>query len=133
MFFLPTRCTTTSLQLALNINSVHDSIRKAKLEFFLNLTKNAFTKEIIRVSINLNIDRDLTSEIIDIMTTEDDSIINSQLNIMDKVKATLYVIRVREKDKMKQNEEARQIKDILPSNDRVVIKTRLFNSLKFGV
>ena len=91
---IPVRCKTSSLLCALNITPVEYMIKQAKLDFFLRIMENEYTKKIIENTLSLPTQNDLISEIMMIVDQLDEPLVQLQTKFTDKVKAAKYVIEV---------------------------------------
>ncbi|CAF0763988.1 unnamed protein product [Brachionus calyciflorus] len=81
IFDLHKRCKTTNLQIALNIPSCVDTIKKIKIDLLARLLENEYAKKIIQETILVAIEKDLVTEVIKILEEENESLINEQKNI----------------------------------------------------
>ncbi|CAF0746850.1 unnamed protein product [Brachionus calyciflorus] len=109
----PEPCKTTNLQIALNIPSFVDTIKKIKLDFLARLLENEYTKKIIQETIPVAIEKDLVTEVITILEEENDPLINEQKNITHKLKATKYILEVKWESKKREGVKSRDVKNVL--------------------
>ena len=116
---------------ALNITPVEYMIKQAKLDFFLRIMENEYTKKIIEYTLSLPTQNDLISEIMMIVDQLDEPLVQLQTKFTDKVKAAKYVIEVQmESDKLG-NDQANEVKEVLRIKNRGEIPKKLFNILRF--
>ncbi len=60
---IPTRCHTTDIVDALNIEQTNRYLNRIKLKFLIRLTKNDLTRGILNISIETNYEKSFVSEI----------------------------------------------------------------------
>ncbi|RNA13858.1 hypothetical protein BpHYR1_026326 [Brachionus plicatilis] len=132
IFALPTRCHYTDLQIALDIKPVSEVVKKMKLEFYLRLTGNTYTRDLLLETSGELCRDDLLSEIINHIDEVDDPIVQCQTTTIEKIKAINYVMDVNSKTRKLGNENVAIIKkNIFANKNRCNITNELFNILKF--
>lgn len=130
MMMVPTRCRTTSLQLALNITPAHDHLIQIKLDFYMNLINNPFTKSVLEQTSTIKLEEDLKTEISKIVDAFDDETMSSQTGLPEKIEIAKYIIKAN-LDADKKGDEVKLVKEALGSKMRENIPKKLFGIIKF--
>ncbi|CAF0854865.1 unnamed protein product [Brachionus calyciflorus] len=109
-----------------------DFIMVTRANFYIRLMKNPFTKQILEESTSLNINKDLKSEILNIVEKFDDDLVTCQPDLINKLEAIKYIIKVSfETDKFG-NEEYDKVKKALHCRQRSKIPEMLYGILEFN-
>ncbi|RNA27491.1 hypothetical protein BpHYR1_050260 [Brachionus plicatilis] len=75
------------------------------------LINNTYTKKLTEETLPHTLEKDLITEVIEIIDGENESLINNQVSVIDKIKATLYVLEVNWDAKKFESEKAKRYLD----------------------
>jgi hypothetical protein len=116
--------------LALNINPIQQEIKKIKLDFYQKLAQNEFTSKILEQSAHLK--GDIVDDIVNILEEFNScSIVSTQLNLVEQIKAVKYVMEVEFKANIQTSEYAQAIKKSMNTRRGKNLKAELFELLRF--
>ncbi len=128
---IPTRCHTTDIVDALNIEQTNRYLNRMKLKFLIRLTKNDLTREILNISIETNYENSFVSEIAKYLKLSHDYNLESMVEY-----ATLQIKNLKSvkkpTDEMINQSKVAEIRKAFNCKDRLSIPDKLFILTKFN-
>ena len=128
---IPTRCHTTDIVDALNIEQTNRYLNRImKLKFLIRLTNNDLTREILNISIDTNYENSFVSEIARYLNLSHDYNLESMVEYAKTQIKNLKAVK-KPTDEMINKNKVFEIRKACDCKDRLSIPDKLFRLTKF--
>jgi len=128
---IPTRCHTTDLVDALNIEQTNRYLQRMKLKFLIRLSKNEYTHKMLEFQINMKYSESFVEEIANFLGLKHDYDLETLITESEIKIKQLRDVKKPTPD-MCNEQKVNLIRSVFNTKNRFLIPEKLFELIKFG-